>query len=440
MKVYRSFYAMALLMVVLLITVIFGCKYDVAEPQWDSPAASSTEVTITGIVPAQATPGVNIITIVGTNLSGALDSNRVTKHFYYTDSLNVKRDTIVYDSTTVYNGVYFDQVQATVVACSPTMIKVLRPNVASDTCKIKIASSKALAVVKYGPYKVNSVLAPFGSFNENYALNAIAVDHAENVYVVKGTSPYTVYKITPSGDKISLGAAARQPLDAKIGPDGNLYYMGNGTVGAKPIGMINTTTQTDSLWLNSTKYLSCFDFAPNGYMYTAGSRIGGLLVIRPNKSVRLQTNLFTLDTVFAIRVFNGYVYAAIGTDASTPARAIYRCSLADTGNIGAKELVLDLTQTGNAYSPIRSISFSSDGSKMFVGFMDTNPLLMVDVASKSSEILYKGIVPDYCKHFCFGSNGIYAIIGNTATTAPVTPAVEWKVYKIDVGKTGAPYY
>jgi hypothetical protein len=445
------FFARLIVLTALLLTIFFGCKYNVAEPLWDSPPAASEEVTITGIVPAQASPGVNVITILGTNLTGALDTTVTRVYSYHMDTvlvngvMTVKKDsTLLSQSVSVYNGVYFDNVQATVIEKSSTMIKVLRPNLSGDTIGIKIVSDAALVTAKYGPYKIDPVMQRFGAFNENFQLCAIAVDKNENVYVIRGgTSPYTVYKITPSGDKTVVGVAARQPLDAKISPDGNLYYMGNGISGAKPVGMINLLTNTDSLWYNSpNKFFTCFDFDANGYMYAGGVRVGGLMVIRPDKSIRLQSGFYALDSVFAVRVFNGYVYTAVGASspgAGTPARAIWRNSLADTGNVGAKELVYDLTQTNKAFSPIRSISFSNDGAMMYIGFNAPDPILAVDVASKTSEVIYKGIVPDYCKHFCLGSK-LYAIIGNTASTAPVSPAVEWTVYKIDVGKTGAPYY
>ncbi|RPI03846.1 MAG: hypothetical protein EHM64_11680 [Ignavibacteriae bacterium] len=445
----KIFIARTILLTALVLAVLYGCKYNVAEPLWDSPPASSEEVTITGVVPAQATAGVNVITIYGTNLTGALDTTIRRQYAYFMDTIMVnsvptvrKDSTLISQSTFIYNGVYFDNVQATVIEKTPTMIRVLRPNLSGDTIRIKIASDSALVTAKYGPYKIDPVMQRFGTFTENYQLCTAALDNAGNLYIVKGTAPYTVFKITPSGSKTQVGATARQPLDAKIGPDGNMYYMGNGSSGAKPIGMINMQTGADSLWLNSTKFLTCFDFGSNGFMYAGGVRNGGLLVLRPNKSVRLQTAYYAADSIQAVRVFNGYVYVIAGAsapDANTPARAIWRHSLADTSTIGAKELVYDLTQAPNGFSPVRGMSISSDGSKLYVGFNGADPLLVVDVANKTSEVMYKGILPGYCKHFCLGSQ-LYAIMGNVATTAPVTPAVEWTVYKVDVGTSGAPYY
>jgi WD40 repeat protein len=408
MKVYNFLIFTTFLLVVSLV-VLIGCKYDVAQPSYDKPVAAHTTVTITSIdPPREALPGANNITIYGGDFTGAIDTS------------------------IAYNGVFFNNVNADVIECSSTSIKVRRPNLTGDSITVNVATTKALIEAKSGLYKIDPVKERYGSFFDNFQLNTVTIDNTENLFVIKGVTPFTVYKITPAGVKTVVGIAARAPLDAKIGPDGNLYYMGNGISGAKAVGMINMQTATDSLWYNGTKYLACFDFDNNGYIYAGGSKTN-LLVIRPNKSVRQETSLYATDTIFAIRVFGTNpqnLYVAAGT---ATGHAIWVSSLADTGNVGGKTLFLDLSTTAYAYNPIRSISFSADGSKLYLGFDSPDPILVVDVATKNSDILYKGIIPNYCKHFCFG-NKLYMISGKAS------PAVNWDVYRVDVGTTGAPYY
>ena len=422
---------MTFFIVALLITIVIGCKYNVAEPLWDSPPASSTEVTITGIDPAEATPGVNIITINGTNLSSALDSTRVIKK--YNDTL------VIYDSTFVYNGIYFDNVQATVISSTPTMIKVYRPNVVSNNCTVKIASDKALTVAKFGPYKIDAVMEPFGSFVANVPLSTISADNAGNLYVAETGTRY-LWKITPNGDKTqvmtdAVGSAAlvlkAVPSDLKISPvDGKLYYTTSLFPRTKYIQIVDLNSPTvnmDSITL--TKNVICGDFAANGYFYTGG-RKSGIQIIRPNHSLR-NDGYYANDTISSMRVFNGYLYVATRL-------GIWRHSISDTSLVGAPQQVLDLTQGMLPSLPVRAFSFSADGSKMYIGTNSQYPILVADATSipiplAKVDIVYKGILPSYCKQFCFG-NYLYAIIGNT------TPAVTWMVYKIDVGTTGAPYY
>ena len=451
MKSYR-FFAMAFFIVASLITVIIGCKYDVSEPLWYGAPPNSLEVTITGVNPAQATGGVYYITILGTNLSGALDSISVKRYYYYTDSLNVKDSVLIVNNNFVHNGVYFNSVQATIVKASSTSITVLRPDVVSDTCIIMIASNQALGVTKY-PYRITAIKQSYGDFTTNVPLNTVTLDNAGNLYVIDAVTTvvsstvsnylYDLWKITPGGGKTLLGylggetptTQLAKPLsvsDAKISPDGKLYYLQSVFPNNKDIHMIdlNAATLYDSVLFKSSPYKVSFgDFDNNGYFYMGGIK-SGIVVIRPDNTLR-SDGYYAQDTILGVRVFNSYLYVATRN-------AFWRHSLGDTSKIGAQELVLDCTQTPLASYPISGFSFSADGSKMFIGTNSTNPLLFADatttpISPSSVDFVYKGILPTYCKQICFGDN-IYYISGNA------TPSVNWLVYKIDVGTTGAPYY
>jgi hypothetical protein len=430
MKAYRLS-TTALFVFASLITVLTGCSYDAAQPPWPQSPGNTSEVTITGVNPPQALGGVNTITILGSNMLGAIDSNRVT--IKYNDTL------IVSDTTYKYNGVFFDNVQATVLEANSTMIKVLRPNVVSDNCLIKIASDKALTVANFGPYKISAVMEPYASFVANVPLSTISTDNAGNLYVAETGTRY-LWKITPNGDKTqvmtdAVGNAAlvlkAVPSDLKISPvDGKLYYTTSLFPRTKYIQIVDLNSPTvnmDSITL--TKNVICGDFAANGYFYTGG-RKSGIQIIRPNRSLR-NDGYYANDTISNMRVFNGYLYVATRL-------GIWRHSISDTSLVGAPQQVLDLTQGMLASLPVRAFSFSADGSKMYIGTNSQYPILVADATSipipfAKVDIVYKGILPSYCKQFCFG-NYLYAIIGNT------TPAVTWMVYKIDVGTTGAPYY
>ena len=196
----------------------------------------------------------------------------------------------------------------------------------------------------------------------------------------------------------------------------------------KEVRMLNMTTGLDSLWytMAPVKNVITGDFASNGYFYTGGRR-SGIVVIRPNRTQRAD-GYYATDTIQSVRVFDNYLYVAIRS-------GIWRHSISDTSLVGAPEQVLDLTQGLFAGRLVRAFSFSSDGGKMYLGSDSPNPILVVDMATKTPEILYQGIIPNYCKHLCLG-NKLYAAVGSS----PVSPTVEFTVYRIDVGATGAPYY
>jgi len=423
MRVYNILIITTFLLAVSLV-VLIGCKYDVTEPQWYKPEAASTTVTITSIDPAlEALPGVNTITIHGTGFTGAVDTTIVT-------NVATKGKTVF-----VYNGVTFNNVQAEIMEFSPTSIKVRRPNITGDSITVNISATTARVVTKTSLYKIDSVIAEYGAFVANTQLNTVTLDNAGNLYVVEQPKKH-VWKVTPDGQRLSGSATdtlIRTPSDAKISPiDGNLYYLTNVFPNTKEVHKYNFTTGKDSLWLtlSPVKNLICGDFDANGYFYTGG-RKSGIVVIRPDRSQRLD-GYYATDTISSIRVFNGYLYAADRT-------TIWRHSISDTSLVGAQELVLDLTQGIFATRLIKNFSFSADGSKMYIATDSPDPILIatnamsIPITPDRVDILYKNILPSYCKQFCFG-NKLYMISGNA------TPAVTWDVYKVDVGTTGAPYY
>ncbi len=288
----QRFSIIALFMIVSLTTLILGCKYDVAEPLWDKPYGAATTATISSIEPAQAPPGVNFITIHGTNFTGAIDTAVVRNEYV--------------DTTIVYNGVYFDNVQAEVIEYSSTSIKVLRPNLATDSCTVKVVPSHALVAARFGPYKITSVVQRYGSFLDNLPLSVVAVDNAENLYVVE-TDSRNVFKVTPAGQKTLLGVATRAPTDARVGPDGRLYMPGNN----RSIDVVDPSTGQVGRWtqLPSGRVVKFCDFDASGYFYAAGTR-SQLVVVAPNLTAT-STGLYASDDVLGVRVYNGYLYLAV---------------------------------------------------------------------------------------------------------------------------------
>ena len=162
---------------VALMVMMTGCEYDVAQPLWHQDFEEPPTPVITQIEPAQvATPGVNIITIRGENFAESPDTNTV----------------------------YFGTVPAEIASTSATTITVRRPNLVIDSCTIKVISNQALVVAKYSPYKIDPVINRYGSFLDNVVLSIVAVDDAENLYVVE-TASRNIVKVTPDGQQTTVG-------------------------------------------------------------------------------------------------------------------------------------------------------------------------------------------------------------------------------------------
>jgi hypothetical protein len=405
----RRFLMFIVLIITASVVIISGCKYDVAQPQWDKPFTAPASPTIDQIVPSEAMPGVNTITINGTNFGMPPD-----------------------DTTTVY----FDKETVEIISISSTSITVRRPSTVSDSCMIKVVSNRALLVAKKGPYKVDPVIENYGSFLDNLPLAVLTTDNAENLYVIEQSSR-NINKVTPDGNRTVVGVATRIPYDAVFGPDGRMYLPENN----KSIDVADFTADTVKEWtkLPSGRNVKFGDFDAKGNFYTGGTR-SDLVILPPNPpaaptAADIKTaNAYISDEILAIRVHDGYVYV-VSRDASLkdPAKIWRHQIFLDRDSLGAKELVYDMSNTGDLSSKlIKAISFSSNG-KIFIATDDTDPLLVYDPGTQTVDIFYKNIVPSNCKDMCWGTgNYIYIISGNT------TPAVNWIVYKIDMGTTSAP--
>jgi hypothetical protein len=403
----------AVLFAAAAMAVMTGCEYDVAQPQWEKDFEAPPTPKITQIEPAQAaTPGVNTITIRGENFTAPPG----------------------------INDVYFGTVRAEVVAASATSITVRRPNLATDSCTVNVIAHGALVGAKFGPYRIDPVLERNDSFRDNVELRTVAVDNAENLYVVRANAQinptfWIIDKVTPDGQKAIVDTASRAPTDARIGPGGQLYLLSSN----REIERFNLVTGVRTRWhrLSLNRQLRFGDFDANNFFYTGGSRTD-LFVITPDSTSRAM-GFYASEEILAVRVYNGYVYVAArvpvtGTAPPNPA-SIWRHQILDAiGNLGSRELVLDLASGEFASRTVRALTFSADGT-IYIATDSPNPLLIVDPITRGVDYLYKGILPSNCKQFYWGTGtSLYMIRGDTSL------GEEWTVFRVDAGKPGAPYY
>jgi len=371
------------------------CEYEVTQPAWYDDYTNPPTPSITAVEPAAAEAGCNYITITGENFSGK-------------------------------PVVYFDNVVADVQSNSKTELVVRRPNLVSDSSVVKVVCDSALVVAKYSPYRITKVLENYGNFLENTVLSVLAVDDAENLYVIDENK--NIYKITPAGDKTVLTldvALAYIPTDA-CWRNGSLFFLENN----RPIEKVetNTGTKTRYVQLPAGKKGVFGDFDTLGYYYVGGTKTG-LMVVTPS-ATSSTTTFYTADTIHAVQVFENYVYVCASA-AGTTAPTIIRHRI-DNGSVGAPDTVLAMSATDFAARKITGIIFASDGT-LFIATDDENPLLVYNSETTELDYYYKGILPSYCKKIYWGSqNYLYMITGDTEAGA------DWTVYRVDMGTTGAP--
>jgi hypothetical protein len=431
-----SFYLLIFLILASLTALLIGCEYDVAEPLWNKPPLTAVAAVIDSVVPARAVAGVNIITIYGKNLTGAIDTTSI--HTFQ------GRDTII-----IYNGVYFDKLPAVVTENSSTAIKVRRPNMVADSSTIQVTPDAALSGAKISPYKIDPVLEKTDNFAINVELNVIAVDNLGNYYVLernsKVLSKFSSLGVRTRTDTLTTApkTLSTVPVEARISPvDGMLYMTGNvplrPSTSIRRVDLVNMTVNNSWVTLASGRGVTYFDFDASGNIYaggynSTGSQYSGLVVVTPAGVV----TYYTSDVIQAITVYQGYVYVAYKSGTSALPAKIARHTIDAGGNVGSQEIILDMT-TSSIYPirVIRSISFASDGT-MYLGSsttLDPNPMLVVTPIGVTPQVVdyfYKSILPE-CSKFCscWGNGTILYMIGGTGTTTN-----GYDIYKIDMGAT-----
>jgi hypothetical protein len=220
-------------------------------------------------------------------------------------------------------------------------------------------------------------------------------------------------------------------MDASIGPDGNLYMPENN----RAIDKVELATGTVTRWtqLPSGKVVKFGDFADNGYFYTGGTRTDLMIVPFDLATTPTTAGFYANDEILAIRYYNGYIYVVSRPSGSQNPAQIWRHQTDATGKVGAQELVLDMSTTGEFSSrSITAIAFASNGT-MYIATDSTNPILIVDPVTGELDFFYKNILLPYCKHLAWGNGTyLYMISGDTNL------GQEWTVYRVDMGTVGAP--
>jgi hypothetical protein len=415
MNAYR-FFMLAGLMVAACTATVIGCKYDVAGPMWDKSAPTVTTPTITGVIPPRVAPaGVNTITIQGQSFSDSISDM----------------------------SVYFNSTLAEIVSASSTSLTVRRPNLFAASAEIKVVSAKAYLAAKMSPYDIDAVMDRYGAFVANIPLATVAVDSAEDLYVVGLATPYTFWMVTPDGSAAQLSVTAVSPAIKRVYSDarihnGNLYLIGKLQ---REIQMADLSTGRLTRWTRLPVGIpvNCGDFDAYGNFYTGGASTD-LCVVPPNPLVDLTTaqiktaGSYLTEEILAIRVFNGHLYVASRQVNTLNPAKIWSHTIDAAGNLGPQSLVVDLA--GFSSSVVKAIAFSATGT-MYITIDDVNPLVVFDPTTNTLDYFYKGILAPYGKQSAWGSGQNLYMISNdpAAQTANM-----WNIIRVRMGTSGVPYF
>lgn len=379
--------------------------------------------------------GIGILTITGENFSTANDRNLV----------------------------YFNGNAGIVQSSATTQLVVKAPNLVADSVKIQLAVIGAYNFAEWDNYKLYSPVNLWGGFDQlATSLWGIEVDNNENL-IVSDQKEEILYRVFSTGDKDSVIYAdygPRNRADAiRLGPN-NQYYMamnykkvyrieegGNEIAFASVPGNVRATS---------------LDFDEYGNLYVGG-KSNILYKINVLNGETTLINASTLPEgilIIAIRVFDGYVYSMgkySGTDTNTVTNGIWRNEILNADSLGKTELVIDWDAAlgGNATKPL-DLTFASDGV-MIIGVDYVDPSSITTLGPGLYELqppyfagtptpIYEEVYSAPASKITWG-NGNYLYINNR-NTASEPEGVSWDydpvkqrgLYRIDMAKTGAPYY
>ena len=393
-----------------LALLLASCKRDAKELFDPNDTAERVNPEITSIEPAGAwLSGIGELTINGTNFSDA-DSE---------------------------NFVYFNGQLATVVSATPTQIVVKTPKLVGDSLEVKVSVKGAWLYNEPFYYRLETAIEEYGGFGlEAEQLYGQAVDKDENLYV--SVVSRRLDKITPDGERTKnfapLPSIVIQANRLRVGADGYIYVVRNFAW----IYRVTLDGTSNEQFVNiSGEREYDLDFDQNGNFYTAGNG-DFLTVVYPDASFESVAD-YPGAFIKVVRVVGNYVYLA-GTDSDGSER-IWRNQINSVNDLGANELVFDATATLGSDIGIQSLAFAEDGD-IYIGINALDDPIIVLHPDGSTEPLYPGL----WRPEGFNSVEIYDMVwgnGNhiyAVRRASNADGTVQKVLKINMQKTGAPYW
>jgi hypothetical protein len=402
-----------LLIVILAGIIVSACNEAPTPSLYDPDVPSGQTPEVISVEPSGgALAGVTKITVTGKNFSSDKSKNFV---FF-----NGKK------------GVIEEAYQDRLVVVSPIVI--------GDSVMVKVSVSGAVMLSNIVKYKlspaISEILKSNGEklFTDLMVPYSIASDASGNLYVsVSGTEP-GIKKVTPGGDLSNFAPKGAETFwnSLKVGPS-NIIYGSKGIRGVWEI--TENTVPPNSPWVatptGSRVIDSDFDAALN--LWAVGNNTT-IFKIKQNKDLVQYPFTANLRTV---RVFDNALYVG-GLQGST--EGVWKFTIDNEHNIGSPELFFNLTEL-SAAAKVNAITFSADGD-MYVGTNRETDAIIIVHPDKSSESLYPGVIAAKTDISTFSwFPGEFLYFSRSATLdSEGSVLLAPTVFKLNMQKTGAPYY
>jgi len=399
---------LSLLRIILPISlIIFSCE-DPNYPEniWDEDDQGNASPSISSVEPEEAAfAGIDTLMINGQNFS----------------------------ENTSANLVYFNNLLGDVISATSTSLRVVTPNLVSDSVQIRVAVQGAFLFADHSSlYTLTAAVLDYGPFDQFTDIFSLDLDREENLIVsMDGTPNAEFWIVDINQDTTVWSGALAKGSGMKLGPTGSVYFVNYQRYLYKDEQ--GTPKENTEIFKRLNGNATDLDFDSNGNLFAGGTGStidvvdinddGGL-----TSGVTEVKNLDTLD-ILSLRIFNDYLYVLTTTVASD--QAIYKMQiLDDSGSLGELELVFDWSAYTNKLSSALCFTLSEAGD-LFVGSdSDDQPLTYIQNGNASG--FYSSILTAPISYMAWGNSNYLYLINKTEETN--------RVQRVDTRMSGADYY
>ena len=384
----------------------FSCE-DPNYPEniWDEDDQGNASPSISSVEPEAAFAGIDTLTISGQNFS----------------------------ENTSENLVYFNNMLGEVINATSTSLRVITPNLVSDSVQIRVAVQGAFLFADHSLlYTLTAAVLDYGPFDQFTDIFSLDLDRDENLIVsLDGTPNAEFWIVDTNQDSAVWSGALAKGSGMKLGPTGSVYFVNYQRFLYKDEQ--GTPKENSEIFKRLNGNATDLDFDSYGNLFVggAGSTIDVVDINDDDgltSGVTEAKNLDTLD-ILSLRVLNDYLYVL--TTTATSDQAIYKMQiLDDSGSLGDIELVFDWSSYTNKLSSALCFTLSEAGD-LFVGSdSDDQPLTYIQNGNASG--FYSSILTAPISYMAWGNSNYLYLINKTEETN--------RVQRVDTRMSGADYY
>ena len=386
--------------------LIFSCE-DPNYPEniWDEDDQGNASPSISSVEPEAAFAGIDTLTISGQNFS----------------------------ENTSENLVYFNNMLGEVINATSTSLRVITPNLVSDSVQIRVAVQGAFLFADHSSlYTLTAAVLDYGPFDQFTDIFSLDLDRDENLIVsLDGTPNAEFWIVDTNQDSAVWSGALAKGSGMKLGPTGSVYFVNYQRFLYKDEQ--GTPKENSEIFKRLNGNATDLDFDSYGNLFVggAGSTVDVVDINDDDgltSGVTEAKNLDTLD-ILSLKVFNDYLYVL--TTTVTSDQAIYKMQiLDDSGSLGDLELVFDWSAYTNKLSSALCFTLSESGD-LFVGSdSDDQPLTYIQNGNASG--FYSSILTAPISYMAWGNSNYLYLINKTEETN--------RVQRVDTRMSGADYY